>query len=525
MAESREITLRIVEGLASSLYEQVQERGSSITEQYVRDFIDTYFTDNLPRVTPLSNVLVDYEAIVLQLQQTLFANESWRDVLTAGTGQTIVEMFAQVAGYNALSVERAAQETMLDTARLPSSIYTIARHLGVHVQRRQPARVSCRLTNTDNSVSVVIEPYTPFKVEQYWFFNREPIIFHENDDNVLDVILYEGELIEEQFQSSGGAFQRFEIGFGDFSISDTDIQINVGKDLYTRVIDGLWKYGSQEQVFYENTLPNGSVEVMFGNGIYGKMPSVSTVISIRYARTKGAEGNASTIALRVTVPGEQKISGTTLGPVVGGSAHRDKEFYRTLAPHIYSARDRAVTRADYEALAFTFSEANIVDCRFRGQAEIAPNNRSWMNVVSATLLKTDGTTLSDSEWTTFVKFIKSKSIHSVEILRQDPISVPLRIKARVFCRPNANLIDIKRLLEAQIAGTFRPKRYCLGYSYYRSDIHEMLEAGGSWRGQVTHAILDEPGTDIEIGQLEWATLQSAELTVVYGTRDYAPRIS
>ena len=54
-------------------------------------------------------------------------------------------------------------------------------------------------------------------------------------------------------------------------------------------------------MFIATTSPDGRVLVLFGNGIYGVVPSSGSVIRVLYAVTGGSQGNSASVGDAVSI--------------------------------------------------------------------------------------------------------------------------------------------------------------------------------------------------------------------------------
>lgn len=98
----------------------------------------------------LSDTSPDFESLVLQLQLFLDSKGTWSDVLPSSLGQTLIEMMAAVGAFNQFAIESALREAFLTTAKRQSSVYAVARMLGVRLVRKvQPL---CRSTCSAETV-------------------------------------------------------------------------------------------------------------------------------------------------------------------------------------------------------------------------------------------------------------------------------------------------------------------------------------------------------------------------------------
>lgn len=338
----------------------------------------------------LSSVNPDYESIRTFFMTELQKRQSWSDLTLSGVGTTLIDFISAMANASLTAIERSAQETSLDTARLNSSVLTISRMLGVHISRKIPARVQCTIFNAQSTGTTVQMPaYTSFSINGVRLFNREDIILSGGTPQTI--WLYEGEVVVERInQASGAAFQRYELGAPDYVVSDLDLFAVVNGTKFNRVTDGLWHYGANDLVFYENTLPDGRVEAIFGDDTHGIAPKLNQQIDFYTVRTSGAAGNnadlqnkkLSVLSTAVTAA----VEGTAITALYGGSDENDSEFYRIMAPFMNKSRDHATTRDTYMALTLNYPYDKVIDAIFLGQAETYPNDIRYMNVVTVTLL-------------------------------------------------------------------------------------------------------------------------------------------
>jgi hypothetical protein len=494
---------------------------NDIQKENLKSTINSYFEEMKTRKIELSSIKPDYEFILEQLTQELEQTKTWKDRITSSTGQTIISLISAVGAFSQFAIERALQEAFPDTAKQTSSIYAIARMLGVRIRRKYPASVSVALNNASTSVFTQIPKFSQFTIAGNKFFNRDPITFNIGVSQIVGVKLYQGEIKNSTFVSNGEAYQLYDVGDEDYSISEEDLAVTVGIDEYRKIEVGLYQAEKLEKVFYENTAPSGNVEIQFGNDIYGKIPPISQNIFVRWASTLGNAGNNSNLNLSVTTEGLSNITGITTSTIVGGSDEKDAEFYRLMSPSIYGAKNRAVARKDYEAIAMEYP--GVFDAKFRGQEEIAPNDLRYMRVAEVSLLTKEVWT--NDQWNDFKNFIKSKGIVNLNLVRRDPTQLVMDITATINCIPNANLAEIKRQLETEIKNIIKPRRYAIGYSYYLSDIHDILEGTDELRNVIQFVNLTTPSTDFIATNLEYVSVGTINLTMQYTTRESSGLIS
>lgn len=264
----------------------------------------------------LSNIKPNADLLSQQLINLLSTNPTWATIYNSALGHTIIRWIASIGAYEQSAIERSLVETSLDTAEQNDSIIVLSRMLGVHIQRSIPGNVTCNLTAV---VDTVIPAYSIFNAGAIALFNRKPLRLLAG--TVQSVFLYEGKVVSEDFLSGGGPFQKFYIGAANTnSLSDLDLfatsTLNAGISTFASNQTGLWDTVPGQKVFYENTLPDGTIEILFGNDAYAAAPMVNSLITFTYVITSGAAINNTTSGLAVTLTNSNNISGVTSTPIV-----------------------------------------------------------------------------------------------------------------------------------------------------------------------------------------------------------------
>jgi len=509
---------KTAESFAKYLKSQLSARGVSVrdvTDTEVATWYRTFLSDSLPSEIRLSAVSPDFEEIYTALLTEVTKYESWRDASVSATGSMLLSMIAAGIAYNQTAIIRAAQETSLDTARLPNSIYAMARMLGVRIQRKTPSKVLVTLTNSNTTVEQIIPAYSRWNVGRETYFNRSLVAFRQGEATITEVELFEGEILEEVFESSGLPYQRFEVGIPDFSTSDQDVVCFVNNVEWTRTERGVWSH-SGENVFQEDTTAQGSAEIHFGNGEYGNIPPSGAEVRVRIARTIGTLGASASPNLDVTCQVNAAVTGLTTSASVGGGSEKEPNFYRQNAPSLHLSRNKAVTSTEYASIITSYP--GVVDAVVRGQQQIDPNDPKYFNKVYVTALREEGKPWTDQEWDDFEVWLEQRSLIGVQLNRQDPKAVVIDVKAKVFCVPNANLKSVRMAIISHLKSTFGIRLGSLGRALYRDDVHKAMRNEPTSRSLVTHVILENPTFDARVDQSGFVLLRNIELEMDYGER-------
>lgn len=469
-------------------------------------------------VLRLDEVSPDIEQIGAQLiYQLLARSDAWSDVIPTGVGRTLVDFLAVVGGYGQHSIGVAVNESHLDSARAPSSIYASMRDQGVRIQRRLPASVDVALSKTGLNF-VRIPEYTQWSIAGRPFFNRTDILFNDSVSSAT-VVLYSGTVRRQSILSQGGEFQTFELGNPDFSLSDQDIHCLVNGDSqkrYERFTKGPWFMGKEEWLFFERTTADGYAEVIFGNGTFGRRPQLGERLDFIYVETGGDADNVAMSGERVSVAGNYPVTGLTTSHVAGGSGYKNHEFYRLFGPNLYSAKRGAVTRSDYKAIAATYN--GVIDAVFRGQAETAPDDARRCNVVEYTIL-TDPP-FDDGQHDRFIGYLLDgeRSQWGIQFVRVDPEPVIVDVDVEVRCKPNSDAAKVKTQVERAIVTLFGIRPGSLGFSMAQSYLYEYVN---SISDEVEYIVLNNPMADVLVSPLEYVVLGQLRVSVSYTTQTKA----
>lgn len=477
------------------------------------------FEATVPKTLTLDTTTPDFEGIYLSLVQELQAKPSWFDIIATGTGQTLLRNFSAGIAYTTFSTERALQESFPQIAFSDSGIAMGTRMLGVRLQRRIPSRVSTRLTRPDDGSIVTVPALTQFSIRGFDFFNREQIVFNTQDVSI-DVTLYQGTVRTLSGTAEGIPYETIEVGSENGKISDEDVYVKVNGIPWEKKTIGMYHFLPEEKAFFEDTLPNGDAEIIFGNRTFGAIPALGDTIDITWVETEGLAADFPTIGLQVSQVGAASgidITGETLSTIYGGSEALSMGFYKALSPHIRAANRRAVRRSDYRAVALKYP--NVVDALFRGQAELNPGKRNWMNIIGATILTSLTTPWDSNQWDDFIVYMKEHCIFQTEILRLDPIPVDIAISGKVYCRPQANLEIVKSQLIKDTNIAFGPRLNAIGYSVYASDISDVLEGNDGYDELVEYCTDITPSGDTVLtGPTQYVRVTSVNLEMFYTTR-------
>lgn len=477
----------------------------------------------------LSTIQPDFEGILEQLQTYVSSKQSWLSLRKSATAKMLLEAIAMVGEYDQYSIGAAVGETTFDNAHLPESIYTNCRFLGIRITRKTPAHCTVTLQNTNlRDPYLEIPLFTQFDINGVKYFNRERIIFNTTSQK-QNVELYQGEIRQSTFivanvgtneNPQSSSYQTYELEEKTkWSISNEDIicyTIDTNQNIvntFTRSTEPVFQFKTSDFKFYENSLPNGNVECKFGADPYGQSPTAGLTLLFKYAVTLGSDGNNALNDLEVKCGDYPTIVGESLTNSYGGGDEKTVDVYKELGPNDGASYGRGITREDFKPLVIKYP--GIIDCNVYGQAEIAPNDKRWMNVIGLMLLTEDS--FSQADWKGLIKYLRKNSIYGFQYKWYKPIPVNVNINIKIYLKPTADSTKCRDIVVTNLEKYTTLKLGSLGRSLYGSDIENLVLS--SIPNDIDYIDKEVPLIDYVIDKNQYINVKSINVETYYSERD------
>jgi hypothetical protein len=312
----------------------------------------------------------------------------WTSREASDFGMLFVDLWSYMGDVLHYYVDRAAGEAFLNTAKQRESVLAIANLLDYVPSGRRPARVTIQLdasqTTATDEAPIYIPQYTRFlatplvdTASKVVFTLDTPIAFTGTvsgasvplvSDGVvyttypktttISVGLTEGERFFESYTSTGRAGQTITLRQTGVVTESIVIEVAEGPGLtdvrYTyvpRIIEA----ASGDSVYTVEVLADNSSQIVFGNGVNGKIPTTNATIGITYRRSRGSAGNVLVGALKeiesTTVPSKPALDGLRIIPnttkAAGGVDIESIASLKANIPAAFRTQDRAVSLQDY----------------------------------------------------------------------------------------------------------------------------------------------------------------------------------
>lgn len=435
----------------------------------------------MTQVLRLSDLTVDFDDFVAQMNAYLSQQQVWKGQLTTQTSQTLVELAATVGVHDNARLIRFAEDAFSETAIADEAILSITAMQGLRITRMLPAQMQINLTS---AFAVTIPPYTQFTVGGTMFFNREQLDIAANQ--TINAFLAQGQVFSVNMFGKGTPYQAWVSEEDSFVVSDVDTIVRVNGAIIPKTAGTLWNYRGLP-AYADLTLPDGRLNVQFGNAQFGSMPRTQDRVTITYVITNGQSSNALQIVGRsVNVTGFPQISGKVLGNPTGGAPQNPVQVYKNVASGAFGTYESAVTRNQYVAIASAYP--GIVDAITQAQREINPMALQWMNVVRVSIL-------TNSPWTQqqqkeYLDDLQARSMYAVRLLLVDAQPIDRDVDIDVYAFNTATLSQVQALSEQAIQNLFAPKPNILMTDFFESDMDTAIKKANN--GQISYIIVNQP---------------------------------
>jgi len=328
---------------------------------------------------PLVNFTnLDFDQIKVTLIEYLRANSNFTDYDFDGSNlSAIVELLAYNTYINAYNANMISNEVFIDSATLRENIVALARNIGYIPRSRKASKATITFSVDTSNIGLTESPVT-LTLKKGIVFTSENVfgdnyVFSIPNDITVPVVsnianfdgveIYEGTYINANFiYQVNNPNQRFILNNANVDTSLIDIIVRDSEQSTIsrkfNIVDNLFGITSTSRVCFIQEIEDQRYELIFGDGKFGRSLENNNYINVAYIVTNGPSGNnISSFNYNgrlldnndnIITSGISAIQTNT--PSQGGAEIESVSSIRKYAPRIYSAQNRAVTAADYEAI-------------------------------------------------------------------------------------------------------------------------------------------------------------------------------
>ena len=289
----------------------------------------------------------------------------WSNRNSSDFGMVFVDLWAYMGDILHYYVDRAASETYIGTANNKSSILALANLFDYRpaYQTASTGTITIAATNPTHSDTIIVPINTGFIASAT---DNLPVVYFTTTasasmgPSVTSVVIQVGEGIYEGSESpvqtvtrntysNGTSGQRFNLRYTGVITSTVSVFAAEGPTVsgspsliqYFYTSD-LSSATSTDKVFTVEIASDGVAQIIFGNGINGKIPENTAEITVSYRRGQGASSTS------------------------GGTDSESIDSMKANIPLMFRTQDRAVSLQDFKDLALRIPQVVKSTCTVSG---------------------------------------------------------------------------------------------------------------------------------------------------------------
>lgn len=310
----------------------------------------------------------------LSIRQDLFRRAEtvipeWTSRDSSDFAVALVDLWSYMGDVLHYYIDRAAREAFITTATQREAMLSIANLFDYHptFQTAATAEVTVVGSNIPTGEVVEIPAGTVFVAPA---FGDSPVVYFTSTDSASAaaassavVLVVEGEQINDETlgTSNGLANQRFTLFYPNVIGDSVEVFVNEGtvvngspSAVQYQYIEKLFNATANDRFFSLIINANNEMEIVFGNGVNGKIPNSGQSITVNYRIGAGADGNVAANRINQIVDSPSPyISQIYSTAATGGADAESIESLRVNIPAAFSTQDRAVSLNDYKSLALS----------------------------------------------------------------------------------------------------------------------------------------------------------------------------
>ncbi len=453
----------------------------------------------------------DYASLVDSLLDTAALTlPEWTDTSENDLGRLLLELFAYVGDVVLYYQDRIANEAFLETAIERRSVIDLLSLIGYTLSTPAPASVELELTPKDASTSVHVDVGARFSTVaaagkpavQFVYMpvagtpiDQMPVV----DAGVVQPIVLAALNAEPRSESLGASNGDANQGF---MLTQRPVLLARDPTVWDGLVvevesGGVWEQWerrstllyslSDDPHFVVRVDEDDAAEIVFGDGTYGHVPAPGSPVRARYLTGGGSAGNVGPNTVTVVTSGVS-VQATVTNPVgaSGGADRESIEHARAHAPAVFRSQQRAVTAADFAALAESYPGVaravavaptwdHTVPPQQTTAAQGTPGLVSW-NYVDLIVVAMGSLELTDSLRANLLQFFETRRMVTTIVSVREPVFVSVNVTVEVGVEPTFYAGDVRQRAQERLEALFDLDNVDFGTPVYLSKTYEAVES-------------------------------------------------
>lgn len=383
----------------------------------------------------------------------------WTSRSSGDFGVMLVELWAYYADILHYYVDRAAAETYLETATQTSSVLAFANLFDYKptFQTASEGTVTLTASNPLHSNVIVVPNNTGFVApsvnpgEEIFYFTSTNSASLGASVSSITIPVSEGKFVNLESPnqyvtglstSDGLSSQRFNLRYNNAIASTVSVYVYEGTVVngeatavqYTYVSD-ISVTSASSKVFTLEITADGVMQVIFGNGVNGSIPTASAEVKVSYRYGRGSAGNISSGKITAFDVGSAitGVSVTSSSATSGGSDAESLASIKSNIPLFLRTQDRAVSKQDFKDLALRVPGVAKASCSIAGTNVLVygvPYTSNYLTLTTSTL------SISSAIQNSVITYFEPRAVVGASVGAASSVTLkPVNITATVHVLP------------------------------------------------------------------------------------------
>jgi hypothetical protein len=352
--------------------------------------------------TSLSLTALDFDSLKSNFKDYLTSQSVFKDYNFEGSNMNVLlDVMAYNSHLNAFYLNMVASEMFLDSAQKLDSVVSHAKELNYLPKSARSAVANVSFSVVYDSAPLTIPKGTVFAGQNSNGSFSFTTAFTQNYTSsnstyqVNNLQIHEGFFISDTFvKDDTQKTQRFVLSNPNIDTDSLTVTCNEnGANVAFTRVETLYKLTGNSNIYFLQAAQNSKYEIVFGDGILGRVPPNLSTIVANYRVTNGDKAQSVSSFVITTKLGNQNSTTspiTTVAPSAGGMAAEDIESIRKLAPRYFATQQRAVASDDFASLVLDQFSGVISDVNVYGGEMLEPKQYGRV----AVCLKPKGSTIA-----------------------------------------------------------------------------------------------------------------------------------
>ena len=396
---------------------------------------------------------LDFDTLKQNFKEYMKSQSVFVDYDYEGSNMNVLlSLLAYNTYLNSFYLNMVASESFLDTAQLRESVISRAKELNyIPVSYKSPkAIVDVTYTIPDNSITDRFEipkgaSFSGINANgNFAYVTDRPHVLKSSGNifSIQGMEIFEGQYINEMFVIDN-SIEKQKFILSNFNVDVDSINVVVSENGGVTTVDYMQKQSlydlTPESLIYFIQANNDKYEIVFGDGVFGKIPINGSMILVTYRITSGTDGGgvADFTADRDlgSYNGGRAIPSITV--TTSGSAGANAESIESIrfrAQRHYKTQERAVSAEDYKTLILDqFPEIKTLNVYGGEKTDVSGINYGKVFISPITQA---GSSLSQSRKNDILAFIKLRMTIGLTPIIINPDIIYIRNDITIVYDPN-----------------------------------------------------------------------------------------